>query len=213
MKPTTNYIVNMNNYMKNHWQYNNNLHQQRHQNRIKFVGSFCIGKTLEVGMANGFSTNLLQQTFPECKFTGLEPTDWGFQEAEKLYPHIPKVKAFAEEIPFESHTFDTVLAAEIMEHVEEPRKVLNEFFRVAKKRIIVTSPVSEAGMKNDPDHKRFFTYRDMYDLVKYYSNFSTMEPAGLNRNGEVVHALADNLYPTFAPEVFFGIFIIKLKGK
>lgn len=166
------YPIQMNDYMVNHWQYHNHLTHDRHQRRIKFAGSLCEGRTLEVGCANGYSTDLMNQN---CKsngttFAGCEPTDWGFSEARRVYPRHHFYKFYGENLPFEAATFDTVLQAEIIEHCEDPRRLADEGWRVCKKLLVITHPVNKAGKDADPGHRRFFTCDEMRKFCEPYAD-------------------------------------------
>jgi ubiquinone/menaquinone biosynthesis C-methylase UbiE len=52
------------------------------------------------------------------------------------------VNSDAANIPFKDHSFDTIIAAEIIEHMkkEDGFRFVSEIKRVAKKRVIVTTP-------------------------------------------------------------------------
>ncbi len=51
-------------------------------------------------------------------------------------------------LPFLTDSFETVILAEILEHVTEPRKFIREALRVARRRLVVTIPESMP----DPTH-------------------------------------------------------------
>lgn len=181
-KLMTQYVKQMNRYMEDHWQFHNHLDHERHQNRIKLAASICVGDTvLEVGCANGYSTHLMQlessaRGQKQC-FMGVEPTDWGFQQAKATYPEITFYKFLGENLPFEDGRFDTVLQAEIIEHCQDPRKLSDEGWRLAKKRYVVTTPTHPHP---DPDHKRHFTIEQMREFLKPYGQ---MQAIGLRRDG------------------------------
>jgi len=72
------------------------------------------------------------------------------------------VKADAHSLPFKDNEFDTAILAEILEHVDNPVRVLKEAKRVTKNRIIITVPneyewTSECKPFKNPEHKRYYT--------------------------------------------------------
>ena len=180
------YPAGMNTYMENHWQYHNHLDHERHQNRIKFTGQFCRGKTLDVGCANGFSTQLMAEHNLGAVFHGAEATDWGYSQACMTYPGLEFTKAYGENLPFADDEFDTVLMSEIIEHVYDPRLLVDEGWRVAKRQIIVTTPTQNHP---DPDHKRFFSIADMREFLQKYTNDISF--FGLTKNGAVAKHVDD----------------------
>lgn len=44
-------------------------------------------------------------------------------------------------LPFESASFDTVLLCEVLEHVQNPGRLMFEAFRVARNKVIITVPI------------------------------------------------------------------------
>lgn len=152
------YLENANKYMEDHWRFHNHLDHDRHQERIKYTAEHCLGNTVEVGCANGFSTHTMKKHKPDCTFSGVEPTDWGYNEACKTYRNIDFYKAVGEMLPFKDCSFDTVLVAEMIEHCDNPELVRDECWRVTGRRLIMTTPTK---MHPDPDHKRFYSIEDM----------------------------------------------------
>ena len=50
------------------------------------------------------------------------------------------VQADAHELPFSNGSFDCVVLGDILEHVLDPRKVVEEACRVSRKRVVITVP-------------------------------------------------------------------------
>ncbi len=68
-------------------------------------------------------------------------------KAVKLYPSEKHFAIAADSfnLPFADGSFDCVIASEIIEHVVDPTKFINELFRVVKKggQLIITTPYKE----------------------------------------------------------------------
>jgi len=74
--------------------------------------------------------------------------------------------------PFKENTFDEVLVKMILEHAENPFKVLKEIIRISKKDAKITVIVPHAdsyAAKSDLQHKNFFTENtfDEWHLSEY----------------------------------------------
>ena len=82
----------------------------------------------------------------------------------------PDVCADATALPFAGKSFDTVLAAEILEHIpfDEVPKALKELSRVAKKSIVITLP-----------HFSHFAPSIALKIFPYVSRFSKVFPISL----------------------------------
>jgi len=120
----------------------------------------------------------MQKFNPQAAFFGVEPTDWGYREARKKVGTLLVFQDYAENLSFTDKSFDTVLLSEIIEHVLDPKFILDEAFRVAKKRVVITTP---AKPHPDPDHKRVITINDMRGLLKDYCD--EVEIKGLTFEG------------------------------
>lgn len=172
------YPMGMNRYMEEHWQFHNHINMPHHQKRFQHTAGFCEGTVVEVGAANGDSTEYLQQYNRNAFFkAGVEATDWGFEQARTKHPNITFYKGYAENLPLKDNSFDTVLLSEIIEHVHDPEPVLKEAFRVAKKKVIITSP---AKPHPDPDHKRVITIQEMREM---FGKYGTVRISGLTFGG------------------------------
>lgn len=61
-------------------------------------------------------------------------------QARDYYSEAFYSVASAENIPFPTKSFDVVLAIEVMEHVENPEKMLKEMLRVCRQYVLVSVP-------------------------------------------------------------------------
>lgn len=122
----------------------------------------CEGKTLDVGCANGDSTAIMKRHNPSLDLTGLELTDWGYQEAVKEHTDISFMQGDAGKLPFHDQSFDTVVLDHIIEHENDPVPLILEAKRVARKRVVIGIPLMHL---NDPDHKIAWRVDDFRNLL------------------------------------------------
>lgn len=172
-------------YMVGVWQFHNHLHYPRHQARIQYTAEFCRGKTLDVGCANGFSTDtmikhLKSLGITDVEFQGIEPTNWAFKKAVETYPNIKFHKTLGENLPFEDNSFDTILLSEVIEHCLNPDILVKELVRVSRDRIIISTP---NGPHPDPDHVRAYSPLTLSKLMASYLS-SPPKIYGLTESGE-----------------------------
>jgi len=95
---------------------------------------------LDIGCASGEQSNLFSG---KCnKVCAIDPNENLLRTAKKKYPHINFKIGCAEEIPFKNETFDLVVMSDVLEHVENERKSLDEAYRVLKENgaLILTAP-------------------------------------------------------------------------
>ena len=89
---------------------------------------------LDVGCGGGF----LSEEFAKIglKVTGIDPSKETIKaakiHAEEENLNIEYLEGFGEDLPFESNTFDFVCGCDVLEHVNDLDKVVNEISRVLK---------------------------------------------------------------------------------
>ena len=83
--------------------------------------------------------NRVSKIFPESQITGVDVYPAAVNFANIKYPHINFLVTDAHKLPFNNNTFDLVICYETIEHVIEPKIILQEIKRVTKKdgRVII----------------------------------------------------------------------------
>lgn len=94
------------------------------------------GSVLEIGPGSGHTTWLLRSW-------GYSVTTLDFEPANR-----PTVVGTVTDLPFADGSFDTVLAAEVLEHLpfEQFDRCLSELARVARKSVVVSLPAPFVGL-------------------------------------------------------------------
>jgi predicted SAM-dependent methyltransferase/tetratricopeptide (TPR) repeat protein/SAM-dependent methyltransferase len=170
-----------NHYMKTVWApVKGKLDTERIRRLKEVTAEQCEGKTLDVGCANGDSTAIMKRHNPSLELTGLELTDWGYQEAVKSHADMTFIQGDAGKLPFPNQSFDTVVLDHIIEHERDPVPLLLEAKRVARKRVVIGIPIMHM---NDPDHKIAWRVDDFRNLLfGFFPRFSIRgmrEPDGI----------------------------------
>lgn len=114
------------------------LQSHAQQERLKKVAEKVEGKTiLDVGAGPA----MIIAHMPEIHRKGYKPVD-----AEPKFVEYLQEQGFKAEVanintlPFEDQSYDTVIASEVLEHIENPGVGLGELMRVAKDQVIITIP-------------------------------------------------------------------------
>lgn len=97
-------------------------------------------KILEIGSGIGICC-LITKAFTNAEVFGAEPAPGSYgelqdciTELQKANPHLPYISlnCGGESIPCDDNSFDLVYSFEVLEHVANPRKVLEEIYRILK---------------------------------------------------------------------------------
>jgi len=85
-------------------------------------------------------------------------------EAGKKCKGLNFCLADAHNLPFVDNSFDVAVLGDVLEHVENPIRVLREAYRVCRRKLLITVPLEhewEPHVKPfaNPDHIRFYSER------------------------------------------------------
>ncbi len=92
------------------------------------VGTDC--RVLEIGSGPGHIAEALMQT--GATVTGIDFSAQMIDVANRRYPHITFKEANAEDLPFDSGTFDAVVSNFVVHHLARPEVAFKEVCRVLK---------------------------------------------------------------------------------
>jgi SAM-dependent methyltransferase len=74
-----------------------------------------------------------------------------------------------EKLPYKNYSFDIVILNEVLEHLKNPTKTLNEVKRILKNRgtLVITTPNCGFLVRNlHPTHISEMTYKDLEKLIR-----------------------------------------------
>lgn len=115
----------------------NNLFQKYwHGRRFLEVDKFITpvsGKVLDIGCHGGLFTERIIKKISSKKIYGIDISSEAIEGAKKRIPVGHFKVANAQQLPFADNSIDVVICLEVIEHVDNPRKVLSEIKRVLKK--------------------------------------------------------------------------------
>lgn len=131
---------------KKFWE-NHNLIKRRHPShpvirafvepKIQFIQkNISLAKDstlLDVGCGNGFFTYYFAKI---CQVTGLDFS----KKMLEINPHHKLVHGDAENLPFPDESFDITFCSNLLHHLENPERTMQEMKRVAREYVIISEP-------------------------------------------------------------------------
>jgi SAM-dependent methyltransferase len=129
-----------------------------------FVEKYAVGKkVLDVGSAQGWYIKYLKDIGFEVVASDIEKT--------LAFDDVPFVQTVGANLPFDDESFDTVLAINVIEHIDDEKKILSELQRVTRKRLLLSVPNSEDDLlqkynltfrhQTDKSHRREYSQKDI----------------------------------------------------
>jgi ubiquinone/menaquinone biosynthesis C-methylase UbiE len=109
-------------------------------------------KILECGCGRGFILNILSELY-RAKMSGIDINKEHLKIARKQLPKKVVLKhASVYEIPFKDKSFNKIILSEVLEHLEDEDKALQEIRRVLKPggKIVITVPNKDYPFLWDP---------------------------------------------------------------
>ena len=145
--------------------------QGRAQRRIQWMCSQVNGdRVLDAGCSQGIATILLARE--GFSVTGVDIQDSRIEyaradlekESADTQAHAEFLVANASDLPFEDASFDSALLGEVIEHLTNPERVLEELGRVVVPggRIVITTPF---GLSPHHDHKQTFYPQNLIHTI------------------------------------------------
>lgn len=128
---------------------------------------------LDAGCSSGYGTYYFAKK--SAHTSAIDPNEKDINKAREEHDGIEFTHGFLEDLPYSDGSFDTVVMADVLEHVKDEVKVLSEIHRVLRNdgSVILTVPYTGLLSLFDPENYTVFfrkkaprLYRRLYLLVK-----------------------------------------------
>jgi len=198
------------------------LHIQRYERATKEVE----GLILDVGCGFGYgSTMLLQMCAQACTVVAIDTSNTALSYAKRKYSGPTYIRADAQAFPFKDMSFDSVVALEVIEHVDNDIHLLMEVHRVLRDEgILILSTPNTNHLTNrlrnalfkkelprrkpkNPYHKHEYTPKELASLLESVG-FTIEKKWGQILTFPLVHKLPPRLRVNtgrFLPDFSFHI--------
>lgn len=153
-----------------HWKANKtwtHLDRPKHRKRLHWCADQVVGRTpVDFGCAFGHSTAIMAARHP-AQWAGCDMSAEAAAVARDMQPGsgigffwVPQLEDLASCGPF-----STVIASEVIEHVQDDRALLAGLVKAARSRVVLTTPTIDA---QDPGHVRLYDDKSLATLLEGY---------------------------------------------
>jgi SAM-dependent methyltransferase len=127
---------------------------------------------LDAGCGEGFVADALLKAMPEAKITGFDVLEESVKLAQLRNPRATFSLGDIYNIAHDNNSFDVIYCFEVLEHLQQPDRALEEMARVARRAVVMSVPhepffclANAARGKNldmdprgsDPEHVNFWS--------------------------------------------------------
>lgn len=128
-------------------------------------------RVLEVGFGSGYGAHFLSTRFPDILATDM--SDEAVSYAQQRYPGIRFRRAAATDLPFPADSFDAVVSFQVIEHVSDDQRYVQELHRVLRPGgvLLLTTPNRRLRLLPfqrpwNPYHVREYTDMQLLRLLR-----------------------------------------------
>lgn len=97
-------------------------------------------RILDVGCGEGFTLAFLQERFRGLSFWGVDISGDALEDARRRCPEAVLIQGDAQALPFAAGSFHLVLCLEVLEHLPQPWRAVEELKRVSSGTLLVSVP-------------------------------------------------------------------------
>jgi ubiquinone/menaquinone biosynthesis C-methylase UbiE len=95
---------------------------------------------LDVGCGEGFTLERLRKQNIGEKLEGIDFLKTAIEIGKKDHPKLILKVASAYDLPYQDNSFDLLICSEVLEHLDDPKKALDEIHRVTRKYAVLSVP-------------------------------------------------------------------------
>ena len=113
---------------------------QFHKKFLGILAGLHPESILELGCGEGYLMSKMHQQLPHVPMVGLDNLDEALKEGHRIFPDLKLEHGDIYQIAQPDQSWDVVIASEVLEHLDEPVKALEELKRVSKRYVILSVP-------------------------------------------------------------------------
>ncbi len=145
------------------------------ENLASVLGPLDSKKILDAGCGEGFTLQNLYELKIGEVLEGIDYSKGAVGLGKKVHPNLNLKVGDIYNLPYKDGSFDLVLCIEVLEHLEDPKRAINELKRVSSKYILFTVPnepfwmilnYTEWGKQKEIGHINHWTFWKFKKLIE-----------------------------------------------
>jgi ubiquinone/menaquinone biosynthesis C-methylase UbiE len=143
----------------------------------KLLKPLKLDSILDVGCGEGITLFNFEKEGIGKKLYGIDYSDDALKIGKKIHPHLNLRKGDIYDIEEKDGSFDLVMATEVLEHLDNPEKALQELIRVSKKYVMLSVPnepffiganfIRGKYLKNFGNHPEHINHWTLFSFRKF----------------------------------------------
>ncbi len=109
-------------------------------NLLAAIKDLKVDSILDVGCGEGFTLQRLYKNKIGKRLEGVDFQKSAIEIGTKLHPDLALKQGNIYNLEYRDNSFDLVMATEVLEHLDDPKKGLKELIRVSKKYLLLSVP-------------------------------------------------------------------------
>ncbi len=164
-----------------------NFVYQRSRLAYHYAAERVSGEVLEIGTGSGYGISILASH--ATKYTTI---DKHLPQMEEVEANVEMISATVPPLPFSDESFDCVVSFQVIEHIVNDTRFIEEVYRVLKPNgiFIVSTPNAPMSLTRNPWHVREYTAEQFASLLTY--RFEQIEEYGVSGNSAVMEYYEQN---------------------
>lgn len=136
---------------------------------------------LEIGCGEGFVLRALRDAGVRCPMRGIDFSETAIAEARERVPDAEFLVQDAVKLAADGQRFDVVLMIEVLEHLPDPKRMLEVIGQLAERHVVLSVPWEPffrglnfargkhiRALGNDPEHIQHWSRRGFQRFVSDY---------------------------------------------
>lgn len=188
--------------------YSDNVIYQRHLVAYRAALPYMHGKVLEVGCGEGYGVGILAPATSE--YVAIDKYQTHLDNYKETLPQLSFIQVGVPPLKFPDNYFDAVVSFQVIEHIEEDKRLIAEISRVLKPKgvLLLTTPNRLMSLTRNPWHIREYTVAELTAALS--SHFTTVDMKGVYGNEKVMDYYEKNK-ASVAQFTRFDIFNLQYK--